>query len=137
MNFPQPGPADVVLCRFPEALVPGVPGPKARPGIIIQAFAPAAPGGPFVVRVCYGTSVMTKLYPGEITIEQEKHPLEYASAGLRDDTRFNLCSVAKLPYNSTWFQIPNFPKFGQTPKLGSIHAMTMPRLQVAAAECGS
>ncbi|MDB5969351.1 MAG: hypothetical protein JWQ90_1801 [Hydrocarboniphaga sp.] len=134
-NFALPEAGDVVLCRFPENIAPGVPGPKARPGIVIETFEHSKPGAAGAARICYGTSVLTKLYPGEFTIEQKKHPIEYKSAGIRDDTRFNLCNIAKLPYNATWFKIPNFPSFGQKPKLGTIHAQTMPRLMAAAAEC--
>lgn len=137
MAFPYPCPvaADVVLCRFPENLRNPAPGPKARPGILLKVLSPL-PAAPSVyrVRVCFATSNRARLYPHEFEIARQQHPVEYESAGLSDDTKFDLLQDKLLPFDSDWFAEPKFPRFGQTPKLGVLHALSMPRLLTAYAQ---
>ncbi len=130
--FPLPTAADVVLCRFPENLSKPAPGPKPRPAILLQVFPPA-PQKPSVyrVKVCYATSNRSKLYPSEIEITAQEHPVEYRSAGLSSDTKFDLAKVILLDYTDEWFALPFAPMHGPVPKLGTVHALTMPRLTAA------
>lgn len=130
--FPLPMAADIVLCRFPEDLVRPSPGPKPRPAILLQVFPPL-PNKPGVyrVKVCYATSNRTKLYPSEIEITAADHPVEYRSAGLSSDTKFDLAKIILLDYTHEWFAVPFAPMHGPVPKLGTVHALTMPRLSAA------
>lgn len=130
--FPLPTAADVVLCRFPENLARPAPGPKPRPAILLQVFPPApkAPGV-YRVKVCYATSNRAKLYPSEIEITAAAHPVEHMSAGLSADTKFDLAKVILLDYTDQWFAVPASPMYGPVPKLGTVHALTMPRLSAA------
>jgi len=86
------------------------------------------------VRMCFATSNRARLYPHEFEITRQHHPQEFDSAGLSDDTKFDLLQEKLLPFDSDWFAVPKFPLFGQTPKLGVLHALSMPRLLVAHAE---
>lgn len=130
--FPLPMAADVVLCRFPENLVRPAPGPKPRPAVLLQVFPPA-PKRPRVyrVKVCYATSNRAKLYPSEIEITADEHPVEYRSAGLSSNTKFDLAKIILLDYTDAWFAVPFAPMYGPVPKLGTLHALTMPRLSAA------
>ncbi len=130
--FPLPMAADVVLCRFPENLVRPAPGPKPRPAIFLQVFAPVPKKpGVYRVKVCYATSNRTKLYPSEIEITVDEHPVEYRSAGLSSNTKFDLAKVILLDYTDEWFAVPFALMHGPVPKLGTVHALTMPRLSAA------
>ena len=83
------------------------------------------------VRVCFATSNRARLYPHEFEITRKNHLLEFESAGLSDDTKFDLLQEKLLPFDSDWFAVPMFPVFGQTPKLGVLHALSVPRLLAA------
>jgi len=126
--FPQPIAGDVVLCRFPINLVQPAPGPKARPAIILQVYAPMEGEACYRVRVCYGTKNLTRIYPHDCEILQATHPVEYHSAGLSYDTKFDMQQVILLPHTAEWFKVPNHAQFGVTPKLGVLHPSTVPRL---------
>lgn len=130
--FPLPTAADVVLCRFPEDLRKPAPGPKPRPAIVLKVFSPLekAPTT-YRVRVCFATSNRARLYPHEFEITRQAHPAEFESAGLSDDTKFDLLQELLLPYDSDWFALPTFQQFGATPKLGTVHALSMTRLSAA------
>lgn len=130
--FPRPTAADVVLCRFPTDLRKPQPGPKPRPAIILQVLEPSETASQaYRVRVCYATSNRARLYPHEFEITKTDHPHEYNRAGLTADTKFSVAQIVFLPYTDEWFQVPAFPMFGATPKLGELHPTTIPRLQKA------
>ena len=126
--FPQPNAGDVALCRFPQSLIKPTPGPKARPAILLQVFAPLSDEPCYRVKVCYGTKNLSRIYPHDCEILWGVHPAEYTSAGLSYDTKFDMKQVILLPYTSKWFQVPRQPQFGVTPKLGMLHPATVPRL---------
>lgn len=130
-SFPIPTAGDVVLCRFPEDLGDLKPGPKARPAIILAVFAPIAAEACYRVKVCYGTSNVSRIYPHDCPIYEATHPAEFASAGLSYDTKFNAKQMVTLPYTVEWLTISIRPAFGQTPKIGILHPMTVPRLKKA------
>jgi hypothetical protein len=78
-----------------------------------------------VVKVAYGTSQRTtSLRAGEFLISKDKHAVAFKQAGLAFDTKFDLNRVTELPWSERYFKAPptiNRP-YGQTPKMGSLHA---------------
>jgi hypothetical protein len=54
-------------------------------------------------------------------------------AGLTFDTKFDLNKGAELPCTERYFKVPPTPNpaFGQTPKMGSLHASMMRALVAA------
>lgn len=121
--FPLPVPGDIVYCRFPEEV--GKPGPKPRPGLVtgLGQFSDGTPG----VVVAYGTSQrVDELYAGEFAIvPADGEP--FRVAGLSFPTKFDLRKRVMLPYTDAWFRVPPKPLFGQTPKMGTLHASLMKR----------
>ncbi|WP_225789611.1 type II toxin-antitoxin system PemK/MazF family toxin [Pseudomonas sp. Marseille-P8916] len=113
---PLPAVGDIVWCAFPEIERPGVPGPKARPALVI-AVAPAK----HVVRICYGTTQRTdKLYPGEFVIE--KSDARFALSGLSYTTKFNVTRTVNVPFDDAWFKAaPGLTPMVPLPKLGTLH----------------
>jgi len=96
------------------------PGRKPRPALILRVFDDDAPV--YRVLVAYGTSQKTRnLYSGEFRITPEDGEA-YQLAGLSYPTKFNLALNLELPYTDTWFSPPPGTPFGQTPKLGVLHA---------------
>lgn len=126
--FPLPVPGDIVYCRFPEEEV-GRPGPKPRPALV-TALIELADGSPGVL-VAYGTSQrVDELHSGEFAIvPADGEP--YRAAGLSYPTKFDLRRRVPLPYNDLWFRVPPRPTFGQTPKMGTLHASLMKRATAA------
>ena len=124
---PLPEPGDIVWCHFPERL--GMPGPKPRPALVIALlkFADGTAG----VRVAYGTSQkLSSLKSGEFAITPAD-AAAYELAGLSYPTKFDLRNTQDLPYTREWFRVPLAPAYGQTPKLGSLHAGLMRRVEAA------
>ena len=96
------------------------PGRKPRPTLILRVFDDEAPV--YRVLVAYGTSQKTRdLRSGEFRITPEDGEA-YQLAGLSYSTKFNLALNLELPYTDTWFRPPPTAPFGQTPKLGVLHA---------------
>lgn len=113
INFnPLPAAGDIVWCHFPQHEELGQPGPKPRPGLILNAF-PAL----HAVLIAYGTSQKTgpgQIYPGEFVIDDQLD-----TAGLCRPTKFDLNKIEKLPFTADWFQIaPGFEKKRPLPKMG-------------------
>ena len=124
-SAPEPG--DIVWCHFPQ--VPGNPGPKPRPALVLQVddSNPKSPK----VEVVYGTSKKTqKLYPGEFLISKARNPTAFKQAGLSFDTKFDFNNTFRLPYNSDWFA-PSPISPGRDPILGSLHASLVRTASVA------
>jgi hypothetical protein len=120
---------DVVWARFPYDLLRPAPAPKPRPAIVLRVREPVVKGCPYQVDVCPGTSQnLQRIYAHEFVVERNQHPAEYAQMGLSFDTKFDLRRIATLDYTSEWFQPPPKPRFGANPKLGSMHAASVPRL---------
>ena len=122
-----PAPGDIVYCRFPQAK--GKPGPKPRPALVVAIieFADGVRG----VRVAYGTSQkVDDLRSGELSLT----PADGAAfqlSGLSFPTKFDMARTQDLPYDEDWFRVPQDPRYGQTPKLGSLHASLYRRAKAA------
>jgi hypothetical protein len=63
-----------------------------------------------------------QLLGGEFSITRSFHPQAFLLAGLAEDTKFDLGEVVELPWQDRYFGVPPRPKYGQTPKLGTLHA---------------
>jgi hypothetical protein len=123
----EPTAGEIVWCHFPDDIHPR---PKPRPALVLVVFDDDAPQ--FTVRVAYGTSQRTHaLHAGEFAILRSVHPAAFSAAGLSLDTKFNLKKAVDLPYNSDWFSVPPAAPHGQTPKLGTLHAVMMRAAQAA------
>ena len=125
--FLPPVPGDIVYCRFPEIV--GKPGPKPRPALVTKIVE--FDDGSIGVSVAYWTSQrVNELHAGEFAITPgDGEP--YRAAGLDFPTKFDLRRIETLPYNDLWFQVPTRPPFGQTPKLGTLHASLVKRATAA------
>jgi len=120
-----PEPGDIVWCRFPER-VRDVPGPKPRPALVVTVTEHE---DGYAVKVAYGTSKkVNQLVSGEFAIRKLDSLPAYTLAGLSFDTKFNLREMVDLPWNHEFFGVPPHPSYGQTPKLGSLHACLMKAL---------
>ncbi|MCH8542647.1 MAG: type II toxin-antitoxin system PemK/MazF family toxin [Alcanivorax sp.] len=127
VRWPPPSPGDILWCHFPQ--VPGNPGPKPRPALVLAVDDTDSSN--IRVEVVYGTSKKTnRLYPGEFLISKQNNANAYSLAGLSYDTKFDLNQATRLPYNSTWFAVAPRPP-GQTPHLGTLHPSLMPALSAA------
>jgi hypothetical protein len=109
------------------------PGPKPRPALIVgvRTFEDGV-----TVQVAYATTQRTSsLRTGEFLIAKDKHSVAFKQAGLAFDTKFDLNKVIELPWTDRYFKVPPTPNpaFGQTPKMGSLHA-SMIRTLIAAHE---
>lgn len=81
--------------------------------------------------VCYATSNRGRLFPHEFEITRAAHPEEYERAGLAADTKFDMKQVLTLPYNDEWFASRVHIRFGNGPKFGELHPLSVPRLKLA------
>ncbi len=110
---PMPKAGDIVECRFPESAV-GTPGPKDRPALVVQVEVDPEDESASIVRVAYGTSQdVGQRYPGELTIRATD-----PKAGLDRDTKFDLGSAVRLPFDTEWFAPSPNRRFGEHPKRG-------------------
>ena len=124
---PLPAPGDIVYCRFPETR--GKPGPKPRPAVVLAIVE--FDDGTHGVRVAYGISQKVgALVGGEFSITPADGAA-YRQSGLSFPTKFDLRNTHDLPYDDVWFRVPESPQFGQTPKLGSLHASLYRRAKAA------
>ena len=125
----QPDPGDIVWCRFPHR-PRDAPGPKPRPALVISIVEH---DDGVMIRVAYGTSQKTdRLVSGEFAIPKAENKTAYAMAGLSYDTKFNLRNIVELPWNDSFFAVPPDSRYGQTPKLGSLHIVMRKALEAAA-----
>lgn len=126
----QPVAGDFVWCFFPQD-DQLEPGPKPRPGLILKVRSVLGTEYQFAVEVAYGTSQkVDSLYRGEFLIDRADGDA-FLLSGLSYPTKFNVARVAELPYNNQWFTVPPQPRYGQIPKLGTLHASLMLRLKAA------
>jgi hypothetical protein len=129
-GWPPPSPGDIVWCHFP--FLPATqPGPKPRPALVVgvRTFEDGV-----TIQVAYGTTQRTtSLRSGEFLISKDRHPVAFKQAGLAFDTKFDLNKVIELPWTDRYFKVPPTPNpaFGQTPKLGSLHASMIKALRAA------
>ena len=120
--WPAPEPGDIVWCRFPQR-PRDIPGPKPRPALVISVTEYA---DGLTATVAYGTSKkLDRMVSGEFAIRRMADQTAYAMAGLSFDTKFSLRDIVELPWNEDFFGVPPDPRFGQTPKLGSLHPCMM------------
>lgn len=129
-GWPPPSPGDVVWCHFPF-LPLTEPGPKPRPALVVgvRTFEDGV-----AIQVAYGTTQRTtSLRSGEFLISKDRHPVAFKQAGLAFDTKFDLNKVTELPWSERNFKVPPTPNpaFGQTPKMGSLHASMIRALSAA------
>lgn len=122
---PLPEPGDFVWCYFPQ--VPGQPGPKPRPALVIEVAEEDN-----AVKVAYGTSQkVSKIYSTEFVLKTGD--AGFAISGLAHDTKFDMSTLVKLPYDSDWFDLAPI-KSGQptsSPVMGTLHPTYIPALQAA------
>jgi hypothetical protein len=124
---PLPAPGDIVYCHFPQKK--GKPGPKPRPALVIAIVQ--FDDGRHGVRVAYGTSQkVDELRSGEFSITPADRAA-YQLSGLSFPTKFDTAQTQDLPYDEDWFRVPQAPRYGQTPKLGSLHASLYKRAKAA------
>ena len=85
------------------------------------------------VSVAYGTSQkLDRLVVGEFLLRKADNAAAFQLAGLSHDTKFDLGKTVELPWNETFFAVAPEARFGQTPKLGSLHASMMKAVAGAA-----
>jgi len=111
--WPAPEPGDIVQCRFPEdAFV--VPGPKERPALVTKVETRP---GIVDVEVAYGTSQgIDDVRTGEFVVSKTD-----PDAGLRKDTKVDLCDIVSLPFDKNWFVADPARRFGEHPKRGRLN----------------
>ena len=126
--WPLPAPGDLVWCLFPH-LPELEPGPKPRPAIVLSVERKQEGA---VLQVAYGTSqAVTRLKTGEFAISKLSYPAAYAHAGLSYDTKFDFRKTIDLPWTDRYFKsAPNKP-YGNTPKLGTLHATVLRAVEAA------
>ncbi|MEP2735593.1 MAG: hypothetical protein ABJP34_04780 [Erythrobacter sp.] len=97
-----PAPYDIVWCRFPSHENLGNPGPKPRPGLVLNvALYPEE--GESEVQVIYGTTTLkTFQRPQDFFVARLQ---ELDACGLDRATRFDLDMIAWLPWTTDWFEI--------------------------------
>ena len=113
-----PEPGDIVWCHFPH-LPDRDPGPKPRPGLVLRVDERE---DGVVVEVVYGTSKKTtELKAGEFAIRSVSGEA-YRVSGLSCDTKFDFKVKIDLPWSGEFFKVAPGAPFGQSPKLGTLHA---------------
>lgn len=127
-----PKAGDIVQCRFPQDLFPS-PGPKERPALVTKAEIRA---GSVDVEVAYGSSQrVNDIRPGQFVIRKVD-----PDAGLQKDTKFDLCNIVALPFDTDWFVADPGKRFGEHPKRGILNLgnpQNKKRLQAAITEAKS
>ncbi|HEY4082992.1 MAG TPA: hypothetical protein VGM81_20095 [Burkholderiaceae bacterium] len=129
-GWPPPSPGDIVWCHFPF-LPETEPGPKPRPALVVGVREQE---DGVAVKVAYGTTQRTmSLRAGEFLIAKDKHSVAFKQAGLSFDTKFDLNKMIELPWSARYFKAPTLlnQAYGQTPKLGSLHASMSRALNAA------
>jgi hypothetical protein len=120
--WPAPEPGDIVWCRFPER-PRDKPGPKPRPALVLEVTERT---DGIEIKVAYGTNQkLDRMMAGEFAIRKLDNAVAYELAGLSYDTKFDLSKTVSLPWNDMFFGVPHDPRYGQIPKLGSLHSGMM------------
>ncbi|WP_285111058.1 hypothetical protein [Leclercia adecarboxylata] len=124
---PLPAIGDIIWCRFSQHVDLGHPGPKARPGLILNVFPDL-----HAVLIVYGTSRTDHVYQGEFVIDDQLD-----TAGLSWPTKFDLNRLQKLPFNTEWFAVaPGVEINTPLPKMGVIPPVFIPVMRAAWAKRG-
>ena len=117
--WPKPEAGDIVWCHFPY-LPATVPGPKPRPALLVRLIEHNAY---YRALVGYGTSQKTNtLRSGEFLIRKD-NSAAFKISGLSFDTKFSFKHMLELDYSDQWFKIPPESPHGQTPTIGTLHAV--------------
>jgi hypothetical protein len=122
-----------VWCRFPED-ARLKPAPKARPVLVLAVGCDEDNSEIIMVRIAAGTSrkvAAGQAYPWELLIEDDGDS-PFRASGLSYTTKFNVRNTLELPYTSLFFEPPPKRPFGNSPKLGVLHASYMSALKIAA-----
>lgn len=118
-----PAPYDVVWSQFPNIENPELPGPKARPALVRQAFQDQ--DGNAWVKVVYGTS--KDPYRASVTDFSIVTLTEMNMCGLKCATRFRLDREATLPWAREFFDcLPGKP----SPIIGHMPEYEVRKLQM-------
>lgn len=127
-RWQPPTVGDFVWCWFPQA-PDTAPGPKARPALVVGV---EIRDDGVVVKVVYGTSQrVDRLKVGEFSIVRSPHSVAFALSGLAYDTKFDFKVVVDLPWTEEFFKISPRQRYGQTPKLGTLHPSLLRAVQAA------
>ncbi len=129
--FAAPSAGDFVIFRWIKTDNAGVVSEKIRPAIILRVFEADRAGSFIRVSLVYGTTRGGPLQDTEFSIERARHPAEFARSGLYRDGRFDMLKLVTCGWTDQNFAIPKNPRFGETPKIGSIHPRTTERLKAA------
>lgn len=114
---------DIVSCRFPLDEQPRLPGPKARPALVLNVrYAPDL--HTWLVLVAYGTSkIDARRGAGdEFTLTR---PESLKPASLHQPTKFVVSRYRELPFDNDFFQFNRH----QTAVLGSLAPHDRVRLE--------
>jgi len=122
-----PAPYDIVWCRFPEHDDLGNPGPKPRPGIVMNV-AVDDDERTGEVQVIYGTTTLK--------MQTRRHDFfvcklsEMEMCGLDKATRFDLDTFAWIPWDSEWFD--TLPQY-DSPIVGHLtdHAIKLLQIELS------
>lgn len=96
-----PAPYEIVWCRFPEHESLGEPGPKCRPALIKNVAQ--LPDNIGEVHLIYGTTnIKSQQRRNDLTITNVN---EMNACGLYRATRFDLDTIAHIPWAEEWFDI--------------------------------
>ena len=117
--WPKPEAGDIAWCHFPY--LPELdPGPKPRPVLVVKVLALSFR---YRVLAAYGTSQKTNsLRRGEFLVRKEASNA-FKLSGLSFDTKFSFAHAVELDFSEEWFRVPPGAPHGQTPKIGSLHAV--------------
>lgn len=122
-----PAPYDIVWCRFPSHEDLGNPGPKPRPGIVVNV-ALDVESGEGEVQLIYGTS---KLKFGRRQRDiYVTNVAEMDTCGLNKATRFDVDKIGWIPWADEWFEtLPGY----SSPIIGHLspHATRLLQIELA------
>ena len=123
-----PAPYDIVWCRFPSHEDLGNPGPKPRPGIVLNIAVHENGGegdGEGEAQVIFGTT--------NLKMAQRRRDFyvtnlaEMDQCSLDKATRFDLDKIGWLPWAEEWFDV--LPGFS-SPIIGHLSAHSTRLLQI-------
>ena len=121
--------------RFPYDSAPSSPAPKPHPCLILDVFIEEVTGTTWVIAAMGTSQKVTVLLAGEFAVLPEHGPA-FTKSGLGLPTKFSFQRhrIARMPYNSDWFDIPPERRALQaTPEIGKLdHAFYEKRIQAAA-----
>jgi hypothetical protein len=106
---------DVVWSFFPYDETRGVPATEPHPALVFETNEFRL--GEYTVKVCYGTSNVTRAERAQHLIISNYNAMRFA--GLNKETFFDLGRFKWLPWTSEWFASPDDDKY-PTPVIGRL-----------------